>query len=199
MREPIMTTFTGKVVNPFDPKPELICIEDIAHHLAIVNRFVGATFFPISVAYHSFVASLLSDREHALQALLHDASEAYLGDVNKWIKESPEFARYREIEAHVQEVIYRKFGCEETDHAEVERVDRLAVRYEAAVATRIYESKQFSHARMQDKYQPITLYEERTFADLNWRPVSWQEAESLFLFEFHTLTGGRYAPKNPQC
>jgi hypothetical protein len=82
-------TFTGRQFWPCDPRPEDVCLEDIAHHLALMCRFGGACRVFYSVAEHSVrVAELVwdrtnGDREAALAGLLHDASEAYLVDIPK--------------------------------------------------------------------------------------------------------------------
>ncbi len=59
-------TYTGRMVSLLDPKPEDICIEDVAHHLAIVNRFGGATREPYSVAQHAVLVSIYV--ENSLQS-----------------------------------------------------------------------------------------------------------------------------------
>ena len=60
--KPFITTYMGLKVNPLDLHPSEIWIEDIAHHLAIQNRFVGATVRPINVAQHSvYVYKLLKN------------------------------------------------------------------------------------------------------------------------------------------
>lgn len=63
-----------------------VCVEDIAHHLAIINRFHGATRRPYSVAEHSLLVCELAARSGAgtvmqLAALMHDAHEAYTNDL----------------------------------------------------------------------------------------------------------------------
>lgn len=52
MREKIRT-FSGIHMSPADPRPEEICIEDIAHALSLMTRANG--HFPVfySVAQHS--------------------------------------------------------------------------------------------------------------------------------------------------
>src|SRR4051812_30250690 len=76
-----MQTFTGRQFWPVDPRADEIAIEDIARALAMTCRFGGHVRFHYSVAQHSFLVSLVCSPEHALWGLLHDASEAYLGDV----------------------------------------------------------------------------------------------------------------------
>ena len=116
-------TYTGKKFYPLDPRIEDIDIRDIAHHLAAVNRFVGATKKPYSVAQHSYCVSVLA-KEHPLQGLLHDGSEAYLQDIPTPLKRHPVFAGYRNYEWNLQNMIYKKFGsaqgpmCEDVKNAD---------------------------------------------------------------------------------
>jgi|JI10StandDraft_1071094.scaffolds.fasta_scaffold58571_5 hypothetical protein len=106
-------TFTGKLVYPMNLKPGDICIEDIAHGLSRVCRFAGHCAGFMSVAEHSVAVArivMTTDPDHALEALLHDGSEAYLGDLPRPIKHLPEMAPYREAEARAEAAIAEKFG-----------------------------------------------------------------------------------------
>jgi hypothetical protein len=75
-----MQTWTGVQFRPYAVTPEMINIDDIAHALARVNRFNGHTVQPYSVAQHSVYTSYLVPPQYALEALMHDAVEAYIGD-----------------------------------------------------------------------------------------------------------------------
>jgi uncharacterized protein len=79
-------TATGRRLFVFDPDPEQICIEDIAHALSNICRFGGHTREFVSVAQHSVFVSELVPKKHARAGLLHDATEAYLGDVIRPLK-----------------------------------------------------------------------------------------------------------------
>lgn len=104
-------TFTGRMFWPCDPRVENVCIEDIAHHLALMCRFGGACRVHYSVAEHSVrVAELVwvrtnGDREASLAGLLHDASEAYLVDIPRPRKRQPDMDGYRVSEDHITRVI----------------------------------------------------------------------------------------------
>lgn len=72
---------------------DTICIEDVAHHLSLINRWHGATCRPYSVAEHSLFVAEILEREHGvtsphtlLAGLLHDAHEAYIGDLSTPMK-----------------------------------------------------------------------------------------------------------------
>lgn len=81
-----MQTHTGKKFHWHNPAPEEICIEDIAHHLSLICRFGGACNMFYSVAEHSVRVSELVDDSLKIHALLHDAPEAYIGDIVRPIK-----------------------------------------------------------------------------------------------------------------
>lgn len=121
-------TFTGKYINVFDPNPDLICIEDIAHGLSMQCRFGGHTTHFYSVAQHSIEVSLMCSEPHELAGLLHDASEAYLLDIPRPIKK--QLSGYKEVEGRLMKVIAEKFGFEYPLHKEVKRCDELALKDE---------------------------------------------------------------------
>jgi hypothetical protein len=83
-----MLTATGRQYWPADPKPTDVDIFDIARHLSMLCRFTGACQEFYSVAEHSVYVSRLVPEEHALTALLHDATEAYIADINRPTKQS---------------------------------------------------------------------------------------------------------------
>lgn len=82
-------TYSGHRVWPFNPTaPEnVFCIEDIAHSLANICRFNGHVRKFYSVAEHSVLGSQIILPKFALQFLMHDAAEAYIGDVSRPIKD----------------------------------------------------------------------------------------------------------------
>lgn len=74
---------TGRIYWPSDPRPEDVCLEDIALSLAKLNRFGGHLRRDVesyTVAQHSVLVSYECEPRFALIGLLHDAHEAYLGD-----------------------------------------------------------------------------------------------------------------------
>lgn len=125
-------TFTGRKFFPLDPRPEDICIEDIAHHLSQICRFTGAVREFYSVAQHSWLVSERVDARHALWGLLHDAAEAYLGDLSRPIKRDGGWAQnYREAERRVMDQVCEKFGLPPVEPESVRRADDFMVVNEA--------------------------------------------------------------------
>ena len=101
-------TYTGIHLSFDDFSESMINIEDIAHALSMTVRFNGHCSRFYSVAEHSVLVSHLVDPEYALEGLLHDASEAYLGDVAKPLKNL--LPDYQIIEGRFENVIAQKFN-----------------------------------------------------------------------------------------
>lgn len=121
-------TNSGQYVNVFATKPSTIIIEDIAHSLSHQCRFGGHLPYLFSVAMHSISVSYLVPKEHAFAALMHDASEAYLLDIPRPIKER--MPEYKGIEHQLMQVIAYKFGFQYPLHDEVKKADNIALENE---------------------------------------------------------------------
>lgn len=91
-------TSTGKRFDLFEPDADMIDPRDISHSLAHLCRFNGHTREFYSVAQHSCIVAELVPEEHKLAALLHDATEAYLGDVTKPLKQwMPDYRGFERV------------------------------------------------------------------------------------------------------
>lgn len=121
-------TRSGKKFDPLNPDPATIDIEDIAHALSQVCRFTGHCSRFYSVAEHSVrvsrrVFQLTGDWEQAMWGLLHDASEAYLADIARPVKRTPELLLYCRIEGRLQRRIAHRFNLGSEEPAAVKRAD----------------------------------------------------------------------------
>lgn len=111
-------TYSGENVSLIDPDPKTINMVDIAWHLAHINRFNGATRQPISVARHSIAVCMFmreSQRAHeklAFGGLMHDAHEAYLGDMVGPLRSVAGFQRFNELTKLFDQAIFTKYGVE---------------------------------------------------------------------------------------
>lgn len=125
----IFNTATGHQINILNPNPESISIEDIARGLSNIVRFGGQITEPYTVAQHSILVMRLAPEELKFAALMHDAPEAYIGDVIKPLKvllgES-----YGFIEANFERAIFRKFFVNVQDVRMVKPFDMLALEIE---------------------------------------------------------------------
>ena len=118
-------TYSGRPFWPRDPRPEDICLEDIAHHLSLVCRFGGAVKRHYSVGQHSIFVHRICPDEFKFEGLFHDATEAYLGDVVRPLKYS--LHEYLEAEAKLQRVISRMYGVPEKKSPPVQLADDIAL------------------------------------------------------------------------
>jgi 5'-deoxynucleotidase YfbR-like HD superfamily hydrolase len=126
---PYLQTVSGRWVNPFDPDPAQLDPDDIARALANQCRFGGHSRAFYSVAQHCVIVAAEVERrggdtEDVLAALMHDATEAYLGDMPHPLKHrSPLGAAFKTAEGHLEEVIRARFRLR-ADVPEIKRVDR---------------------------------------------------------------------------
>jgi hypothetical protein len=106
-------THSQKKFYPLDPRVEDISINDIGHSLAKLCRYNGHCRYPYSVGQHSVCVSLIVGKrapEHALWALLHDAAEAYVGDMVRPLKQCGSMRPFRDAEAGVMFQVTKHFG-----------------------------------------------------------------------------------------
>jgi len=183
----MIRTYSGLYVDPLDIRPEQVRIRDIAHHLACFNRFCGAVYKPINIASHSILVHEIvefetNDVQVRLQALLHDATEAYLGDVTKWLKQSPQMQGYRDAEDKAHGVIMDRFCLPHELFPIVKEADRIAVTFEAQQGFRDPNW----HTGMPISYAELTEREKAAIGDHD--PfMSWYYAKNNFLDVFYEL------------
>jgi hypothetical protein len=169
-------TFTGKAFYPLDPRPEDVCIEDIAHSLAAQCRFAGHVKCFYSVASHAIFVSEICAPDNALWGLLHDASEAYLIDLPSPLKQSNGFEAYRKFEETVTHTICEKFALPLTIPPDVKHADLVALATEARDLM----------APPPRPWDTMPSPSERRIV-----PLSPQQAEQAFLERFWQLRKGQ--------
>ncbi|OYV76723.1 MAG: hypothetical protein B7Z66_07280 [Chromatiales bacterium 21-64-14] len=107
-----METLSGRRVNLVAPDPQSINLIDIAVALSRIRRYSGHTREPYSVAAHSVWTARLCERADCdsatiLHALLHDAHEAYIGDIPTPVKRLPDvFEAIYACSERLQNTIY---------------------------------------------------------------------------------------------
>ena len=126
-------TFTGRRFSVSRADPAEVCIEDIINALSKICRFAGNCSIFYSVAEHSVRVARRLPPHLQLAGLLHDASEAYLSDVPKPVKDLPEMEGYMVVEADVMRAIEHRFGLPQLslESDEIKQADREMVSIEA--------------------------------------------------------------------
>lgn len=118
-------TYHGRRFDLSNPTPSMVFFDDIAHALSRVGRYTGHCREFYSVAQHSvIVASILPDHLK-MQGLLHDATEAYVGDMSRPLKQM--LPEYQEIERRVWYAIAARFGLPAKLDPLVKRADNLVL------------------------------------------------------------------------
>ena len=150
-------------MNLFEMGVEDIDIVDIAHALSNICRFGGHTKRFYSVAQHSIAVSYMVGDRLALHGLLHDAAEAYIGDmVSPLKKRIPE---YRRLDEDITRVICRKFDIDFDLMPCIKWADRAALQVEC-IGVRDYDpgstiSHEQAEADFLNRYETCLLQASR--------------------------------------
>lgn len=179
-----IVTYTGKTFDLLNPTPDMVCIEDIAHSLANLCRYTGHTRKFYSVAQHCVLAARVNDPNDPLQRLLHDASEAYIGDLASpwkrllWVEDGvvTRHISVRVFEQKIQDVIGLALGVDLTHSMEIKHIDNRM--YSTEIRDLMPPSDEF--AKWKGNLKP--------FKDkiVCWNPL---DAEAIFLFTYRKLKG----------
>ena len=190
-------TYSGHRFDILNPDRDAIVIEDIAHSLALINRFNGHTKWPYSVAQHSVLVSQLVPEQYALHGLMHDAAEAYLGDIPKPWKSyvSIRGVDIGDIEADIDDAIHERFGLLGGMPEEVWAADFAALWTErSALMPSEHDwgdiDRMFGIALQGRQPDDVDLILDRYagFEPPAIERMSWQWAEQSFLRRFRELT-----------
>jgi hypothetical protein len=181
MTEPItdlwIATFSGRKVPIVGAVADDVEITDVAHSLSLQCRYNGAVREFYSVAEHCWLMSHAVSPENALWALLHDATEAYIGDLVRPVKRLlPDFV---DIEDALMATIADKYGIALTMPAEVRDADNRICRDEMDALL----ANPDGYARSIDAH-PYLGVEVQSFEP--------KAAEALYLARFNELTGGTH-------
>jgi hypothetical protein len=162
-RGPYMHSSNGRKIYPFDPRPEELNINVIAHHLACNNRWNGATQhkrfksrISFSVAEHSvlvarYMVEHLKRPDLELEALMHDAPEYLLSDMIRPIKHDPRvYPVYKPLEDRAEKVIAERFGLIYPLPPEVKMADEAVCAAEAIQIVPKDERDEWISGKMHD-------------------------------------------------
>jgi len=169
--KPEIQTYSGGVLNFDFPEEHQFSIYDIAHALSNICRFTGHTSSFYSVAQHSVLVSMIVPPSVALKGLLHDAAEAYLGDVASPLKAA--LPDYKAIEVRVERALLMSFGLNPAADPLIKHADHRALVTEARDLMR----------------RPIVMPGVTPVA-YHITPLQPAEAEMVFLDRFNELTVG---------
>lgn len=121
-------TYSGKQIDLLHPDPKQFELEDIFRALLNVPRFGGHTKQFYSVAMHSYNVAQLLPLELKFQGLMHDATEAFIGDMPTPFKRL--LPDYKKAENRLWEAIAFRFGIEFVLDPMVKQADGIALIHE---------------------------------------------------------------------
>lgn len=136
---PYIVTGSGRKFWPLDPRPGDFAAKDIARALGNICRWGGHTSRPYTVAEHSLhveaiachLAGVERSFEISMWALLHDAAEAYIGDIVRPLKATAMYDHYRLHEQKIMVALAAQFRLPSEMPAVVKEADDLALQIEA--------------------------------------------------------------------
>lgn len=181
-QSPWIQTHSGKKFPLVNPHPSCILIDDIAHALSMQCRFAGQCDRFYSVAEHSVHVSRQVEREHQLAGLLHDATEAYLHDLSRPLKQL--LPGYKVLEERLWFVISAKYGLDYELPACVKEADATMVFVERRkLFSNPVEAEDWGHG----------LVEPDVLPDVGL--IGWPQghAKRMFYDRFFELTQGKAA------
>ncbi|MBQ9989574.1 MAG: hypothetical protein IJP31_01315 [Lachnospiraceae bacterium] len=173
-----ITLFSGRHLDPFHPETDAIDIQDIAHALSLLCRGNGHVKFFYSVGQHSLACAReaaardLSCRVQ-LGCLLHDASEAYLSDITRPVKQ--QLPIYREAETKVQSAVWTKYFSQPLTAEELGQIKEIDDDMLS------FEFKFLMPEEINERYK-------RILSDICCEPMNPIDVEKNFLHAFEILT-----------
>lgn len=171
--------FTASGKKFFFDRPDTIHITDIAHALSNVCRWTGHVREFYSVAQHSVLVSeyLAANGSSALalRGLLHDAAEAYIGDINKPLKTLIK-ALIDPIEDRIERAVFKRYGLSE----EMSDNEKKSIKA-ADMAVAIAESEQLLGQTTVAHYFGVRA------AKIKIDPLDPSDAKAQFLSKFKEL------------
>lgn len=168
-------TSSGTFFDYLEPQKSQFSIVDIAHGLSHLCRFLGHTRVFYSVAQHSVLVSQIVPDEYALEGLLHDAPEAFIGDMVSPLKNI--LPGYRAIEHEIEKAVLSRFGITGPLHPSVKSADLIIL----ATEMRDLLPQTAGDWPILDGYPPLPW---------NIVPMSPVEAKAAFLERFNELNQG---------
>lgn len=169
--DPLCWTGTHDV-NLLNPDPATLDLNDIARSLSRRPRYGGFSQDVVTVGQHSLLCLKLMEELRAeapetvqenwdlcsLAVLMHDASEAYLSDIQRPLKQTPALSGYRYVEMIFEIAIEKRFGFFAARSLPgfpdfLKRIDNLALAVEVALC----------HPTAADRWSGLPEVNERHF------------------------------------
>lgn len=192
MRKHEIETYTGHIIDLVNPRPKDVDIKDIARALAMSVRFSGHLDGFMSVATHSInvkrlLQSLNESVEVQMYGLLHDATEAYLGDVVRPLKCM--LPSYKKLEKNMMRAILKGLNLRQLLKLTAQQLRQVKNADNCLLLTERYYLK--SKARRKHGWTGYNKHHGGLIKTMKFKnPLicyEWKKGEVMFLKEFEQL------------
>jgi 5'-deoxynucleotidase YfbR-like HD superfamily hydrolase len=173
---------SGTYFDIINPNTEQIMILDIVTALSRICRFGGHCDKFYSVAQHSLHVSYAVPPQYALEGLLHDAAEAYIGDLVAPLKQF--LPDYKRIEHNIEAVIAQKFALN-TSPACFDAIKEADLRMLLTEKRDLFHGENTNWAVNNPALYNLKPLTERI------NPVNSARASELFMVRFNKLIDNR--------
>lgn len=169
---PSILLSSGNYFDFTNPERSSFTVSDIAHALARICRFTGHCGHFYSVAQHSVLVSRILPPPLQLPGLMHDAHEAFVGDVAAPLKML--LPDYREIEERCQAAVLERFGITLPLSPDIRDADLVLLSTEKRDLMKRTEQPW----PVESNYRPL---------EMRITPMTPAQAERAFLLRFQEL------------
>jgi 5'-deoxynucleotidase YfbR-like HD superfamily hydrolase len=165
----------GEFFDLLNPEKSDYDIDVVATALSNLCRYTGHVTRFYSVAEHSVLVSKIVPQKYALEGLLHDASEAFVGDVSSPLKKL--LVEYQKIENNIQADVARRFNLQYPFPEEIHRADKQLYWAERKIIAPAVDALWHKEFRASRKVEPQ-----------GWTP---KIARKRFLDRYNEIVKGR--------
>ncbi len=183
-----IVTATGQELDIYNPNQANIDGLSVAWSLAQINRFNGHALRPYSVAEHSLLVCEITthmglDVHGRFAALLHDAHEAFCGDMHTPGKQAigPDWHRW---ESHWANAVHTAFACRTAMHTHADAIKTADL---IALATERRDLLPQSATTPWPVLQGIEPLAGIDLASTHRRLTDWEDWRDAWLDKYHEL------------
>lgn len=175
---PAIRTNDGRLVDPFNPKPEDVRPRVMIHSISMLNRFTGQSNYPYSVGQHTRNLYRCVPNSLRRAALVHDFSESWFNDIASPVKAHRSMKGYKREEHKAKMFIGHVLNVSPEELEALDYFDKMIYRNERdALFSKI------DRLGMGDDRLGLTNIPACLLVETDWRMIR-AELNAAFIREF---------------